>query len=521
MATTTQDPRTVKQLQHFLSWMLIATCFTVGFQLFIMIFFVSGLTGIFLAGSIMQGLTIFWARKLAQQNRPSLAVAVVALGLWAVCLLAAFLCPNLLPVLVALIVLSLVMGLPYLSQKQLWQLMIGVIFVALITSLLSLQQNPWQTPFPPWSMALIKSLFVPIIVGLIAFLIWQYNQHLHHLLHQVEKDNFALQTSQQLLEKKVVETHQVAEIAKHQAQQLESTILQLQSTQAHLVQSEKMSSLGQLVAGVAHEINNPVNFIYGNLDHAQDYTRDLLQLIKLYVEAMPNPPADIVYHQQITEIEYLIDDLPKLLSSMKVGAERIREIVLSLRNFSRLDEAEMKAVDIHSGIESTLMILQHRLKKKSNTPDISVIKEYGNLPLVECFPGQLNQVFMNLIVNAIDSLESRFAINSLESRFAIASESTLQTDEPPFIWIRTQLEESLELASKKVLISISDNGIGIPEAIQAKIFDPFFTTKPVGKGTGLGLAICHSIIVEKHGGNITCNSIPSQGTEFTIEIPIH
>lgn len=515
MATTTQDPKTVKQLRHFLAWMLVAICFTVGFQLFMMIFFVSGLTGIFLAGSIMQGLTVLWARKLAQQNRPSLAVAVVSVGLWAVCLLAAFLCPNLLPVLVALIVLSLIMGLPYLSQKQLWQLMIGAIFVALITSLLSLQHNPWQTPLPSWLMALIKSLFVPISVGLIAFLIWQYNQNLNHLLHQVEKDNLALQNSQQLLEKKVAETHQVAEIAKNQAHQLETTILQLQSAQAHLVQSEKMSSLGQLVAGVAHEINNPVNFIYGNLDHAEDYVRDLLQLIKLYVEAMPNPSAEIVYHQQITETEYLIDDLPKLLSSMKVGAERIREIVLSLRNFSRLDEAEMKAVDIHSGIESTLMILQHRLKSRSNTPDIAVIKEYGILPLVECFPGQLNQVLMNLIVNAIDSFESRFAHNL---------GAIPHPDEPPFIWIRTQLEETLESkkleSRKKVLISISDNGIGIPEAIQAKIFDPFFTTKPIGKGTGLGLAICHSIIVEKHGGNITCNSMPGQGTEFIIEIPL-
>jgi signal transduction histidine kinase len=512
MATTTQDPRTVKQLQHFLSWMLTATVFTVGFQIFLMLFFISGLTSIFLAGSVMQGLAIFWARRLAQKNHPSLAVAVVALGLWAICLLAAYLCPSLFPILVALIVLSLVMGLPYLSQKQLSQLMIGAIFVALITSLLSLQQNPWQIPFPDWLIALIKLLFVPLTVSLIAFLIWQYNQSLNHLLHQVEKDNSALQASQQLLEKQVIEIHQVAEIAKNQTQELESTILQLQSTQAHLVQSEKMSSLGQLVAGVAHEINNPVNFIYGNLDHAQDYARDMLQLIQLYVEAMPNPPAEIVYHQQITEIEYLIDDLPKLLSSMKVGAERIREIVLSLRNFSRLDEADMKAVDIHSGIESTLMILQHRLKSKPNTPDISVIKEYGILPLVECFPGQLNQVFMNLIVNAIDSLESRFAISL---------EAIPQPSEPPFIWIRTQLEEPLDSAVKKVLISISDNGIGIPEAIQAKIFDPFFTTKPVGKGTGLGLAICHSIIVEKHEGNITCNSIPGQGTEFTIEITVN
>ena len=521
MATTTQNPRTVKQLQHFLSWMFMVTGFTIGFQLFVMLSFVSGLTGIFLAGSVMQGLTLLWARKLAQQNRPSLAIAVVALGLWTMCLLSVYLCPSLLPVLVALIVLSLVMGVPYLSQKQLSQLMIGAIFVALLTSLLSLQQNPWQIPFPDWLIASIQSLFVPITVSLIAFLIWQYNQRLNHLLGQAEKDNFALQASQQLLENKVAETYQVAEIAKQQAQQLESTIFQLQNAQAHLVQSEKMSSLGQLVAGVAHEINNPVNFIYGNLEPAQDYIKDLLQLVQLYAEAMPDPPAEIIYHQQITEIEYLIDDLPKLISSIKVGAERIREIVLSLRNFSRLDEAEMKAVDIHSGIESTLMILQHRLKSKPNTSDVSVIKEYGVLPLVECFPGQLNQVLMNLIINAIDSLESRYMNNSLESRYTKNIPDTFfQTNEPPFIWIRTQLEETSNSGTKKILISISDNGVGIPEAIQGKIFDPFFTTKPIGKGTGLGLAICHSIIVEKHRGTIGCNSTLGQGTEFIIEIPV-
>ncbi len=512
MATTTQNPRTVKQLQYFLSWMFVVTGFTIGFQLFVMLSFVSGLTGIFLAGSVMQGLTLLWARKLAQQNRPSLAVAVVALGLWTMCLLSAYLCPSLLSVLVALIVLSLVMGVPYLSQKQLSQLMIGAIFVALLTSLLSLQQNPWQIPFPDWLISSIQSLLVPITVSLIAFLIWQYNQRLNHLLDQAEKDNSALHASQQLLENKVAETHQVAEIAKHQAQQLESTILQLQNAQAHLVQSEKMSSLGQLVAGVAHEINNPVNFIYGNLEPAQDYIKDLLQLVQLYAEAMPDPPAEIIYHQQITEIEYLIDDLPKLLSSMKLGAERIREIVLSLRNFSRLDEAEMKAVDIHSGIESTLMILQHRLKSNPSISDISVIKEYGILPLVECFPGQLNQVLMNLIVNAIDSLESLYT-NAIPHTVS-------QTHEPPFIWIRTQLEETSKLGTKKILISISDNGVGIPETIQGKIFDPFFTTKPIGKGTGLGLAICHSIIVEKHRGTLSCNSILGQGTEFIIEIPV-
>ena len=465
-----------------------------------MLFFASEVAGILLVGSLIQGLTLLWARRLAGRNRPSLAVAVVVFGLWAICLLAAYVCPELFPVLVALIILSLVVGLPYVSQGQLSQLMIGAIAISLLTSLLSLQQNTWQISFPVWLITCVRLIFVPITIGLIAFLIWQYNQNLNHLLRRTEKNNLDLQASQQLLERKVIETNKVAEVAKYQAHELETTIQQLQNTQIHLVQSEKMSSLGQLVAGVAHEINNPVNFIYGNLEHAQDYTHDLLQLLRLYEEALPEVPPAIAYHKQIIELDYLIEDLPKLITSMKVGAERIREIVLSLRNFSRLDEAEMKAVDIHSGIESTIMILQHRLKGKPDTPDISVIKEYGNLPLVECFPGQLNQVFMNLIINAIDALEA-----------------VPQPSEPLFIWIRTNVEESPE-SLEKILISISDNGIGIPIPVQGKIFDPFFTTKPIGKGTGLGLAICHSI-VEKHGGDISCNSIPNQGTEFIIEIP--
>jgi signal transduction histidine kinase len=275
-----------------------------------------------------------------------------------------------------------------------------------------------------------------------------------------------------------------------------------------------------------------VNFIYGNLKHTQDYTRDLLQLIDFYQGFLPNNHPEIDYQHQIIELEFLVADLPKMLVSMQVGAERIREIVLSLRNFSRLDEAEMKAVDIHTGIESTLMILQHRLKGKPDMPDISVIKEYETLPLVECFPGQLNQVLMNLIVNSLDALE------------AVTSPK-----EPPFIWIRTHLEEDVlaetgaimgsetnletqtitgvgvkagatKISTKKILISVADNGVGIPDNIQGKIFDPFFTTKPVGKGTGLGLAIAHSTIVEKHGGKISCTSIPGHGTEFILEIPI-
>ncbi len=531
MATTTiQDPRKVEQLRQFLTWMLIATIITVGFQFVVGLFFASGLTRILLVASLSQGVTLMWARRLAGRNRPSVAIAVVVAGLWGICLLTTYLCPVLFPMVVALIVLSLVIGLPYLKQWQLSRLMIGAIGMTLFTSFLSFQEHDWQIPLPELFVAISKLLLVPITIGLIIFLIWQYNQRLNQLLRQVEKDNAALQASQQLLEAKVKETNQAAQIAQAQAQQLESTIVQLQNAQAHLVQSEKMSSLGQLVAGIAHEINNPVNFIYGNLKHAQDYARDLLQLIDFYQGFLPDNHPEIDYQHQIIELEFLVADLPKMLMSMQVGAERIREIVLSLRNFSRLDEAEMKAVDIHTGIESTLMILQHRLKGKPDMPNISVIKEYENLPLVECFPGQLNQVLMNLIVNSIDSLESHF-VNQ-------APEAAGFPQEPPFIWIRTHLEEetvpeslalfqdlekegeATKITTRKILISVADNGVGIPEAILGKIFDPFFTTKPVGKGTGLGLAIAHSTIVEKHGGKITCTSIPGNGTEFILEIPL-
>ena len=533
MATTTiTDPRKVEQLRQFLTWMLMATTITVGFQFVVGLFFASGLTSILLVASLSQGVTLLWARRLAGRNRPSVAVAVVVAGLWGICLLTAYLCPVLFPMVVALIILSLVIGLPYLKQWQLSRLMIGAIVVTLLTSFLSLQEHNWQIPLSELFVAVSKLLLVPITIGLIVFLIWQYNQRLNQLLRQIEKDNAALQVSQQLLEAKVKETNHAAQIAQAQAQQLESTIVQLQNAQAHLIQSEKMSSLGQLVAGIAHEINNPVNFIYGNLKHTQDYTRDLLQLIDFYQGFLPNNHPEIDYQHQIIELEFLVADLPKMLVSMQVGAERIREIVLSLRNFSRLDEAEMKAVDIHTGIESTLMILQHRLKGKPDMPDISVIKEYETLPLVECFPGQLNQVLMNLIVNSLDALE------------AVTSPK-----EPPFIWIRTHLEEDVlaetgaimgsetnletqtitgvgvkagatKISTKKILISVADNGVGIPDNIQGKIFDPFFTTKPVGKGTGLGLAIAHSTIVEKHGGKISCTSIPGHGTEFILEIPI-
>ncbi|MBD2772766.1 PAS domain-containing sensor histidine kinase [Iningainema tapete] len=311
--------------------------------------------------------------------------------------------------------------------------------------------------------------------------------------------------------------------AQNQTQQLEKTLAELTRTQTQLVQSEKMSSLGQLVAGVAHEINNPVNFIYGNLAHASEYTKDLIGLIKLYQHEYCPATPQIQEEIDAIDLDFLLSDLPKLLSSMKVGADRIRGIVRSLRNFSRHDEAEMKAVDIHEGLDSTLMILQHRLKHKPDYPGIEVIKNYGKLPLVECCAGQLNQVFMNLLANAIDALEESCRDNSVikNANFALTSPRSKNNSNcgyktpDPRIEIKTEL-----LDNKHVLIRIADNGPGIAIEVQKYLFDPFFTTKPVGVGTGLGLSISYQIVVEKHRGQLHCNSECGRGTEFVIEIPL-
>ncbi|MBD2303756.1 PAS domain S-box protein [Nostoc sp. FACHB-87] len=282
---------------------------------------------------------------------------------------------------------------------------------------------------------------------------------------------------------------------RQQAEDLAQTLKELQRTQAQMVQAEKMSSLGQLVAGVAHEINNPVNFIHGNLTHLEEHTEDLLQVINLY-QAMNLPEFETLSEE--IDLDYIQQDLPKILQSMKIGTQRIRQIVLSLRNFSRMDEAEFKEVDIHEGIDSTLMILQHRLKEKPQFPEIQVIRDYGSLPLVECYAGQLNQVLMNILTNAIDALEMG-----------------TRKDELPTITIRTAV-----IDANWVTIAIADNGMGMSEQIQKQIFNPFFTTKPVGKGTGMGMSISYQIITEKHAGKLECYSQPGQGTEFVITIPI-
>lgn len=334
-----------------------------------------------------------------------------------------------------------------------------------------------------------------------------------------------------------------------QATQLEKTLNELQQTQAQLIQSEKMSSLGQLVGGVAHEINNPVNFIYGNLIHASEYAKDLLHLLDLYQKHYPQPSAEILELVEDMDLDFLRQDLLKILSSMKVGSERIRQIVLSLRNFSRVDEADVKYVNIHEGIDSTLLILQNRLKEKATHPAIKVIKEYGNLPLVECYAGQLNQVFMNILTNAIDALEERLRFERLkvapsgelkvEGWFVEGSEELkveklnvegskqpskeqpanlqpyMQQPANPCIRIRTEV-----LECDRVVIRIADNGCGMTEEVRHKLFDPFFTTKPVGRGTGLGLSITYQIVVQRHGGVLRCHSAPGQGAELAIEIPV-
>ncbi len=288
------------------------------------------------------------------------------------------------------------------------------------------------------------------------------------------------------------------------SQQLQQSLETLQQTQAQLVQTEKISSLGQLVAGVAHEVNNPVGFIAGNLSIANQYIEDLMQLLSLYQTNLPSPPEEIETFQEDIDLDYLLEDLPKMITSMELGTDRIRDIMQSLRNFSRTDSAEKKPVNVHEGIETTLMILQHRLKANPERPTIEVVKKYDELPPVKCYSGQLNQAFMNLFANAIDALDE-----SNEGKTYAEIEKN-----PNVITIRTSADED------KVTIRIADNGPGMPEQVRSQLFNAFFTTKPEGKGTGLGLSISYQIVTETHGGNLYCLSSPGNGAEFVIELPL-
>jgi signal transduction histidine kinase len=312
--------------------------------------------------------------------------------------------------------------------------------------------------------------------------------------------------------------------AQLQAKQLETALQELQRVQSQMIQTEKMSSLGQLVAGVAHEINNPVSFIHGNLMYLEQYVVDLLSMISLYQKRHPSDDLEIKALAKEIDLEFLTGDLPKILLSMKSGTDRIRDIVLSLRNFSRMDESEFKRVDIHDGLESTLLILQHRLHASSGRAEIKIIREYGELPLVECSAGELNQVFMNILVNAIDAIELSYLLpkNILVNSSPKSSQKSLGSptfDSPNHsneITIKTSL-----VNDNWIQILIADNGMGMTEDIKQYIFNPFFTTKAIGKGTGMGLSISYQIIADKHNGRLDCISQLHKGTQFIIEIPIH
>ncbi|MEH1897391.1 MAG: response regulator [Nostoc sp.] len=280
--------------------------------------------------------------------------------------------------------------------------------------------------------------------------------------------------------------------------------VELQQTQAQLIQAEKVAALGQLTAGIAHEVNNPINFIAGNLNFVEQYVQEVISLLYLYQKYLPEPPDEIQTAIQKNDLNFLLDDLSKIIKSMQLGTDRVTEIVSYLNNFSRHREAGKKLANLHEGLESTLLILGHRFKRNAHQPAIQLIKEYGDLPLIECFPGEINQVFMNLICNAIDAIEESHKTKDIDTIYQY----------PGVIKIKT------EAIGEQVILRVADNGSGIENADKIKIFDAFYTTKPVGKGTGLGLSIAYQIVVNNHHGKITYHSKPGEGIEFIVELPI-
>ncbi|MCC3419235.1 MAG: AAA family ATPase [Microcoleus sp. PH2017_07_MST_O_A] len=392
-----------------------------------------------------------------------------------------------------------ILSMPLINQGKL----IGIIY---------LENNLTVGAFTTERLELLKILSSQIAISLKNAMLYG---KLEAATQKLKTANEQLDDYNQRLEQKVeartLELQEKNRLLREQAVELELALQELQATQTQLIQTEKMSSLGQLVGGIAHEINNPINFIYGNLTHSSDYVDHLLGLLNLYQQQLPNATPEIQNYAEDIDIEFIISDFPRLIDSMQVGAERIRQIVLSLRNFSRLDEAQMKPVDIHEGIDSTLLLLQNQLQASTSKLGIEIVKEYGKLPRVECYPGFLNQVFMNILNNAIDAIEESFAVCPTVA----AQKKEFVTHNKGKICIRTRV-----VNRNKVEISIADNGAGMTEEVCRKIFDPFFTTKPVGSGTGLGLAISYQIVVEKHQGSLTCISARGKGADFVIEIPI-
>jgi signal transduction histidine kinase len=306
--------------------------------------------------------------------------------------------------------------------------------------------------------------------------------------------NIELDQQKQLLEKRVEE----------RTYELYQALEQLKKTQLQLIQTEKVSSLGQVVAGISHEVNNPIGLISTNLYYAKSYVEELINLVKLYQNKFPDPGSDIEDKIEQIDLDHVLEDLPKLISSMKLGTDNIRGIMQSLTNFSRSDGERKKSIDIHQGLETTLLILQHRLKAKPKRPAIQVLKEYGNLPKIECYSGQMNQVFMNILVNSIDALDNSFILSNYEQ---------IQKLNP-------QIRISTNIDKEAVKIIIANNGKSMSDVLQSQIFQPFFSTQPKINENKLGLAISYQIITENHCGNLQCISSPEQGTEFIIQIPV-
>lgn len=399
-------------------------------------------------------------------------------------------------------------------QQQAWQTFSGSILTLIIgmAAILSLMtamiQRSVLNPLRRLNQAITESQSIDRFVmpsGL-------PNNEIQFLAHTIQDAATRVEAYQQL-EQEMVQRKQVeAALLQSEAQlrqytqDLEKALQELQQAQMQMVQSEKMSALGNLVAGVAHEINNPVGFLKGSLSNATDYMRDLLQHLHYYQQIYPKPASTIQEHAEAIDLEFLVEDLPKLITSMAAATERVQTISTSLRTFSRADAEHPVEFDLHEGIDSTLLILKYRLKANERRPAIEVMRLYGEIPAVSCFPGQLNQVFMNILANSIDALEEL----DQQSNYEFLEEH------PNRIIIKTDLT----LDRESVIIRIKDNGVGIVDDIKGKIFNHLFTTKEVGKGTGLGLAIAHQVIVEKHHGKIDCISSPNNGTEFIIEVPI-